>query len=192
MPTTVFAPAQPATALARAVTAPSGNIYTLNGAGVCVSADVDTPWFLMQGFVAQPTAALYAPFEGIRAMPRQITNPNTGNSFVFNSAGFATGITGADLAWFLNQGFVQVPAGTVVVKPGTGRMAGRITNPATGNSYTVNGRGFVVTQAADLPWFYSQGYSPVAAGTLLAADEEVPKAKDEEMPDEEPPKPKRK
>jgi hypothetical protein len=178
MPTTVFAPPQPASGLARAVTAPSGAIYTLNGEGVCISADVDTPWFLMQGFVAQPAAALYAPFENCRAMPRQITNPNTGNSFLFNSAGFATGITGADLTWFLNQGFVQVPAGTIVVKPPMDqRLNGVITNPATGNSYTINSRGFVVTQAADLPWFYSQGFSPVAAGTLLAADEETPKAK---------------
>jgi hypothetical protein len=69
-------------------------------------------------------------------------------------------------------------------------MAGPITNPATGNSYTVNGRGFVVAQAADLLWFYSQGFSPVAAGTLLATDDEAPKAKDDD--DEEPPKPKRK
>jgi hypothetical protein len=184
MPTTVFAPATPDTSLARAVTAPSGTIYTLNGEGMCVSADVDTPWFLMQGFVAQPTAALYAPFEPCREMVRQITNPNTGNSFVFNSAGFATGITGADLAWFLNQGFVQVPAGTVVVRPSgpSQRLNGVITNPATGNSYTVNGRGFVVTQAADLAWFFAQGYSPVAAGTLLVADEEPPIAADEEPP----------
>jgi hypothetical protein len=174
MPTTVFAPPQPNATLARAVTAPSGTIYALNGSGNVVSADVDTPWFLSQGFVAAPTAALYSPYENDHGMARQVTNPNTGNTFTFNGAGFATGITGADLTWFLNQGFVQVPAGTVLAKPPgpSERLNGILTAPS-GNSYAVNGRGFVVAVgASDIGWFTSQGFSPVGAGTLLAASDE--------------------
>lgn len=181
MPTTVYAPLQPASGLARAVTPPSGNVYTLNGEGVVVSADVDTPWFLSQGFVAAPTAALYMPFDVARGMARQVTNPNTGNSYIFNSAGFTiTAIVAADLPWFLNQGYTKVPAGTVLAAPPGPSQAlpGVITNPATGNSYVVNGRGFVVAQAADMGWLTGQGFSPVLAGTLLEADEE-PKADDE-------------
>ena len=191
MPTTVYAPLQPASGLARAVTPPSGNVYTLNGSGVVVSADVDTPWFLSQGFVAAPTGALYMPFDVDRGMARQVTNPNTGNSYVFNSAGFTTtAIVAADLPWFLSQGYTKVPAGTVFAEPPGPSQAlpGVITNPATGNSYIINGRGFVVAQAADIGWLTAQGFSPVGAGTLLDAEEPTRASHDEahEAADEEP------
>jgi hypothetical protein len=41
----------------------------------------------------------------------------------------------------------------------TGAGSRSITNPFTGNTYTANSQGEVVAQEADVPWFFSQGYS---------------------------------
>jgi hypothetical protein len=165
---TVFAPPGPAAGPARQVTNPNtGNSYAFNGQGAAVVADADAPWFLTQGYTATPAAGagavVYAPFMPDQGMARVITHPISGNSYVFNGAGAAV-VSTADLPWFLSQGYVQLPSGTVMQEPLQPGLAapGVITNPNTGNTYVVNGRGLIVAQAADVPWFTGQGF--VASG----------------------------
>ncbi|HEY1433063.1 MAG TPA: hypothetical protein VGF39_15765 [Stellaceae bacterium] len=171
MVSTVFAPPGPAAGSARQVTNPNtGNSYAFNGQGAAVVADADTPWFLTQGYTTTPDAGsgvvVYAPLGPDQAPARRVTNRNTGNSYVFNGYG-AAAVATADLPWFLSQGYVQLPSGTVMQEPLQPSQAspGVIVNPATGNTYVVNGRGFIVAQAADVSWLQTLGFAPVTGGT---------------------------
>jgi hypothetical protein len=172
MTSTVYAPVGPAAGLARQITNPvTGSSYALNGQGAAVVADADAPWFLTQGYTVAPSAGsgavVYAPFMPDQGLSRVITHPISGNSYTFNGAGAAV-VSTADLPWFLSQGYVQLPSGTMMQEPLQPGLAapGVITNPSTGNTYVVNGRGLVVAQAADVSWFQSQGF---VAGGLPAA-----------------------
>ena len=165
--TAMFAPYDPASAMARRIVAPiTGNAYQIDGRGSALIDTSDVAWFQTQGFSATPTATagqslMYAPYMADQEMARRITNPVTGNTYFFNSAGSAAVAT-ADIAWFQTQGYALVPTvGTGVlmstqIEVGQA-LAGPIFSPVTGNMYVMNGQGWIVAATADVAWLQGAG-----------------------------------
>ena len=173
--TAMFAPYDPASAMARRIVAPiTGNAYQIDPRGSALVDSSDVAWFQTQGFSATPTASagqslMYAPYMADEGMTGPTTNPNTGNTYFINAAG-AVAVATADIAWFQTQGYALVPT------PGTGfslmstqievaqALAGPIFSPITGNMYVMNGQGWIIAATADVAWLQGQGFAPVVSG----------------------------
>jgi hypothetical protein len=165
----MFAPYEAASAMARRIHNPNiSQAYQVDSRGSVQVAAGDVAWFQTQGFSLVPTALggqslMYAPYAPNQEFARAITNPNTGNTTYFNSAGSAA-VAAADVGWFQAQGFslVPSPAGGQTVMYAqvevAQALAGPIFSPFTGTMYVMNGQGFILAAAADVAWFQSQGF----------------------------------
>ena len=178
--TAMFAPYDPASAMARRIVAPiTGNAYQIDPRGSALVDSSDVAWFQTQGFSATPTASagqslMYAPYMADEGMTGPTTNPNTGNTYFINAAG-AVAVATADIAWFQTQGYALVPT------PGTGfslmstqvevgqALSGPLFSPITGNMYVMNGQGWIIAATADVAWLQGQGFAPVASGSTTPA-----------------------